>query len=56
MKKFAILQTNDKIVNKYLFYKFVGDKKNSSLHMAELQGLMASYFLRKSLRRPRIDM
>ena len=43
-------------LRKYLFYKFVGDKKNSSLHMAEIQGLMASYFLRKSLRRPRIDM
>ena len=43
-------------LRKYLFYKFVGDKKNSSLRMAEMQGLMASYFLRKSLRRPRIDM
>ena len=43
-------------LRKYLFYKFVGDKKNSSLRMAEMQGLMASYFLRKSLRRPRINM
>ena len=43
-------------LRKYLFYKFVGDKKNSSLRMAEMQGLMASYFLRKSLRRSRINM
>ena len=42
-------------LRKYLFYKFVGDKKNSSLRMAEIQGLMSSYFLRKSSRRPKIN-
>ena len=42
-------------LRKYLFFRILGDKKNSSLHMAEMRGLMASYFLRKSLRRPRID-
>ena len=42
-------------LRKYLFYKFVGDKKNSSLRMAEMQGLMSSYFLRKSSRRPKIN-
>ena len=42
-------------LRKYIFYKITGNKKNSSLHMAELQGLMASYFLRKSSRRPKIN-
>tara|TARA_Y100000590_G_scaffold97230_1_gene110572 strand:- start:1468 stop:2337 length:870 start_codon:yes stop_codon:yes gene_type:complete len=43
-------------LRKYIFYKITRDKKNSSLHMAELQGLIASYFLRKSSRRPRIKI
>ena len=42
-------------LRKYIFYKSVGNKKNSSLHMAEIQGLVTSYFLRKSSRRPKID-
>ena len=42
-------------LRKYIFYKFAGNKKDSSLHMAEMQGLITSYFLRKSSRRPKID-
>ena len=42
-------------LRKYIFYKITGNKKNSSLHMAELQGLMSSYFLRQSSRRPKIN-
>ena len=42
-------------LRKYIFYKITGNKKNSSLHIAELQGLMSSYFLRKSSRRPKIN-
>jgi len=42
-------------LRKYIFYKITGNKKNSSLHMAELQGLLSSYFLRKSSRRPKIN-
>ncbi len=43
-------------IRKYIYYKILGNKKNSSLHMAELQGLMSSYFLRKSTRRPKINI
>ena len=43
-------------LRKYIYYKILGNKKNSSLHMAELQGLMSSYFLRKSTRRPKINI
>ena len=43
-------------LRKYLFYKLLGNKKNSALHMAEMQGLTASYFLKKSLRRPKINI
>ena len=40
---------------KYLFYTVTRDKKNSLLHRAEIQGLIASYFLKKSSRRPNIN-
>ena len=43
-------------LRKFLFYTLIGDKNNSSLHKAEIQGLIASYFLRKSSRRPKIDI
>jgi len=42
-------------LRKYIFYKITRNKKNSSLHMAELQGLISSYFLMKSSRRPKIN-
>ena len=42
-------------LRKYLFFKITGNKNNSALHMAELQGLIASYFLRKSSKRPEIN-
>ena len=42
-------------LRKYIIYTFNRDKKNSSLHKAEIQGLVASYFLKKSYRRPKID-
>ena len=42
-------------LRKYLFFKLSGNKKKSSLHMAEMKGLIASYLLKKSLRRPKID-
>ena len=42
-------------LRKYIICKITGNKKNSSLRMAELQGLISSYFLRKSSRRPKID-
>ena len=41
-------------IRKYMFFILKGDKKNSSLHAAEIQGLTASYFLKKSSRRPNI--
>ena len=43
-------------LRKYIFFKFIGNKKKSSLHMSELQGLMTSYFLKKSSRRPKINL
>jgi len=43
-------------LRKYIFFKFIGNKKNSSLHMSELQGLITSYFLKKSSRRPKINL
>jgi len=43
-------------LRKYIFYKISGNKRNSSLHMAELEGLMSSYLLRKSTRRPKINL
>ena len=43
-------------LRKYLFYTLIRDKNNSSLHKAEIQGLVASYFLRKSSRRPKISL
>ena len=43
-------------LRKYLFYTLVRDKNNSSLHKAEIEGLVASYFLRKSSRRPKINL
>ena len=39
-------------LRKYLFYTLKRDKNNSSLHKAEIQGLIASYFLKESSRRP----
>lgn len=43
-------------LRKFLFYTLIRDKNNSSLHKAEIQGLIASYFLKKSSRRPKIDI
>ena len=43
-------------LRKNLFYTLIRDKNNSSLHKAEIQGLVASYFLRKSSRRPKISL
>jgi GT2 family glycosyltransferase len=43
-------------IRKYFFFKFKGDKKNSSLHKAELQGLITSYLLKKSTKRPNINL
>ena len=43
-------------LRKYLFYTLIRDKNNSSLHKAEIQCLVASYFLRKSSRRPKISL
>tara|TARA_B100001123_G_scaffold217050_1_gene245075 strand:- start:1700 stop:2569 length:870 start_codon:yes stop_codon:yes gene_type:complete len=40
---------------KYLFYKFKRDKNNSSLHKAEIHGLLSSYCFKKSWRRPNIN-
>ena len=40
---------------KYLYYTLIRDKNNSLLHRAEIQGLIASYFLKKSSRRPNIN-
>ena len=42
-------------LRKYLYYTLRRDKNNSSLHKAEIQGLIASYFLRESSRRPYIN-
>ena len=39
----------------YLIYFTLRNKK-ASLHMAEMQGFMTSYFLRKSYRRPKINI
>jgi len=41
-------------IKKYCFYTFKKDKDNRSLHMAEIQGLLSSYFLKKSSRRPKL--
>ena len=43
-------------LRKYLFYKIIRDNNNSSLHKAEILGLLTSYFLKKSTRRPTIDV
>jgi GT2 family glycosyltransferase len=43
-------------LKKYIFYSLMGKKQNSSLHKAELQGLMASYLLKKSTKRPDISL
>ena len=40
---------------KYLFYTLIRDKNNSLLHRAEIQGLIASYLLKESSRRPNIN-
>ena len=40
---------------KCLFYTLIRDKNNSLLHRAEIQGLIASYFLKESSRRPNIN-
>ncbi len=42
-------------LKKYLFYSIKMDKKNSLLHKAEIQGLISSYCLRKSFRRPKVN-
>ena len=41
-------------IKKYFLYVFRKDKDNRSLHMAEIRGLLSSYFLRKSSRRPKL--
>ena len=41
-------------IKKYCFYTFKKDKDNRSLHMAEIRGLLSSYFLKKSSRRPKL--
>ena len=42
-------------LRKYLIYSLKNNKENSYPHLAEIQGLLASYFLRKSSRRPKIS-
>jgi len=42
-------------LRKYIFYSLIGKKQNSSLHKAELQGLISSYLLKKSTKRPKIN-
>jgi len=42
-------------LRKYLIYSLKNNKENSHPHLAEIQGLLASYFLRKSSRRPKIS-
>ena len=42
-------------LRKYIFYSLIGRKQNSSLHKAELQGLISSYLLKKSTKRPKIN-
>ena len=39
----------------YLFSQTKGKKIESLMHKAEIQGLISSYFLRKSTRRPEIN-
>ena len=42
-------------LRKYIFYSLLMKKKQSSLHKAELQGLISSYLLKKSTKRPAIN-
>jgi len=41
-------------LRKYIFSTITRDSKNSTLHLAELQGLFSSYLLKKSTRRPKM--
>ena len=43
-------------LRKYIFYTFARDKNKSSLHKEEILGLIASYSLKKSSRRPKINI
>jgi len=42
-------------LKKYIYYSLIGKKQDSSLHKAELQGLISSYLLKKSTKRPDIN-
>ena len=42
-------------LKKYLFYSIKFDKKKALLHKAEIQGLLTSYCLQKSFRRPEVN-
>jgi|TARA_B110000438_G_scaffold302928_1_gene362311 GT2 family glycosyltransferase len=42
-------------LKKYLFYSIKFEKKEALLHKAEIQGLIASYCLQKSFRRPEVN-
>jgi|TARA_B110000438_G_scaffold298908_1_gene348017 GT2 family glycosyltransferase len=42
-------------IRKYILYKIKRDFKKSSLHSAEINGLITSYLLKKSSRRPKLD-
>ena len=43
-------------LRKYIFYTFARDKNKTSLHKEEILGLIASYSLKKSSRRPKINI
>ncbi len=43
-----------KALTQYIFFKLKSNKTQSNLHAAEISGLLSSYILRKSYRRPKI--